>query len=119
MPIGNLALKNNLESGTPVRLLRYVGEVRCHQPTHTHRSPTRTGPCTFNAVPAPVLPSDVDGRVAWPSPQPCVRGEVPLTPPHEVPPERSYSQRLFIYDGLYAVTECKHRPALWTASLHT
>ena len=58
------------------------------------------------------------GRVAWPSPQPCVRGEVPLTSPHQVPPERSYSQRLFIYDGLYAVTECAHRPALWTASLH-
>lgn len=48
---GNLALKNNLESGTPVRLLRYVGEV---------------------------------------------------------PPERSYSQRLFIYDGLYAVTDYKY-----------
>ena len=47
-----------------------------------HRSPTRTGPCTLNAVPAPVVCRlDVASLALAPTTS-CVCGEVYLTLPH-------------------------------------
>merc|ERR1712086_1181016 len=58
--------------------------TQTHTHTHTHTSPTRTGPCTLNAV--GLLSSDVETRGLPPlAPPPRVCGEVYLTLPYLLP----------------------------------
>ena len=59
-----------------------------------HRSPTRTGPCTLNAVPAPAVYTWRREGPAWPLPHHLVRVEKFTLPSLTFPPPPHPQARL-------------------------